>query len=560
MRGADRSGLELGKSMATIDHIISRIDEAVRASGEVARTGADPKEPLPKVEVEVDAAPTGRSAPQMLHFARAGGEMARLASEASARAGHFRIRELELLDDEAFVAFAYRTVLGRDPDPAGCNELISRMREGRLSRSEVLRTLARSEEGVEAGRGIDGGVRGRLVSLIRHLPFADRLVRRVVRYRRLFRHVKQLETRLVDDAAHRRQVDTDLGRLATELFALRELVDRDATSSISRDAYLAAATNRTFGVVERRIANVEWQHRDLERRDDAARAERQSFQQHLETIQAIRAVVEAQARSVRGLMQDYERALSGVQDAARLPGGRGDADAAHSSSITATQVDDVLYLAFEDRFRGSRREIVDRQRRYLPLLRSLDPVRDAGIVLDVGCGRGEWLTLLGDAGIRARGIDMNAVMVEETKAAGGDAICGDALAYLREAQPGSYAAITAFHVVEHLDFALLVEFLASCKRALAPGGAILFETPNPENLVVGACTFHLDPTHLKPLPPALLAFLVEAGGFERTRVIRTVDDLDLSVPEGGFHPSDVGDWFRVPPDYAVFAVAGSSGS
>ncbi len=117
----------------------------------------------------------------------------------------------------------------------------------------------------------------------------------------------------------------------------------------------------------------------------------------------------------------------------------------------------------------------------------------------------------------------------------------------------SLAAITGFHIVEHIGFKDLVRLFDEARRVLMPGGIVLFETPNPENLVVGACTFHYDPTHNKPLPPDYLRFVAEARGFDATRIIRIAEDCDLSQPESGFAPAEINDWFRQPPDYALYA-------
>lgn len=214
---------------------------------------------------------------------------------------------------------------------------------------------------------------------------------------------------------------------------------------------------------------------------------------------------------------------------------------------------DSLYVAFENRFRGSTAEIGKRTERYLPIFKQTGPVASGGVVLDIGCGRGEWLSLLRRNNIATRGIDLNVSMVAEASALGLDVLAGDAIAYLRSLPENSLAAITGFHIVEHLAFRDLVTLFDEARRALMPGGVILFETPNPENLVVGACTFNYDPTHNKPLPPDFLRFIAEARGYEEARIIRSEADCDLSHSETGFAPAEVNDWFRQPPDYAVYA-------
>jgi O-antigen chain-terminating methyltransferase len=214
---------------------------------------------------------------------------------------------------------------------------------------------------------------------------------------------------------------------------------------------------------------------------------------------------------------------------------------------------DSVYLAFENRFRGPVGEISARQSRYLDLFRGNARVAGGGTVLDIGCGRGEWLSLLKGANIHARGIDLNPAMAAHTDSLGLEVLHGDAIAHLKSLPEGTLAAVTGFHIVEHLSFKDLLSLLGEAYRALAPGGIILFETPNPENLVVGACTFNYDPTHNKPLPPDLLRFLAETRGFVDGRIVRTDADCRLDQPESGFTPTELNDWFRQPADYALYA-------
>ncbi len=191
----------------------------------------------------------------------------------------------------------------------------------------------------------------------------------------------------------------------------------------------------------------------------------------------------------------------------------------------------AVYPAFEDRFRGSEAEVRDRLAVHLPAVRAAVTAGAAGPrVLDVGPGRGEWLALLADAGVPASGVDDNAAMVARLRERGLDAVHGDATAHLDTRPAGSLDAVTAFHVVEHLDLDALLGLLAAARRALRRGGLLVAETPDPTNLVMGACNFHLDPTHRAPLPPAQLEFLVGAAGFTAVETVRLhpKEDLDLS--------------------------------
>jgi O-antigen chain-terminating methyltransferase len=182
----------------------------------------------------------------------------------------------------------------------------------------------------------------------------------------------------------------------------------------------------------------------------------------------------------------------------------------------------ALYAGFTDRFRGSTAEVTAKLTAYLPDVRRLVGVVAAagavGGVVDVGCGRGEWLALLREASVPASGVDVNPVFVESGRARGLDLVQGDAVAHLQGLPPGSVDMVTAFHVIEHLDVETLLALLAAARHALRPGGCVLFEAPNPSNLRMGACDFYNDPTHRVPLPPALTEYLVSASGFGEVEV------------------------------------------
>jgi O-antigen chain-terminating methyltransferase len=178
---------------------------------------------------------------------------------------------------------------------------------------------------------------------------------------------------------------------------------------------------------------------------------------------------------------------------------------------------DSLYLTFENQFRGTREDIKTRLRVYLPRLRESCQGAD---ILDVGCGRGEWLELMREEGFPARGVDVNRIMVEECRQRGLEAVEGEALAYLRHLPDACLGAVTGFHIIEHLPWEVFLAFLDETVRVLQPGGLAIFETPNPENLVVASCTFWLDPTHLKPLYPPTIQFMAEQRGLVNVEIWR----------------------------------------
>lgn len=191
---------------------------------------------------------------------------------------------------------------------------------------------------------------------------------------------------------------------------------------------------------------------------------------------------------------------------------------------------DPFYAAFEDRFRGDRSLIRIRVEPYLTLMREAGAGTPEAPILDIGCGRGEWLELLHDSGLIGRGIDINRVFIDMCRSRGLEVIEGDAIESLREMPDGSVGAITAMHVVEHLPFETAIALLDEARRVLRPGGLIILETPNPENLSVGHHWFYMDPTHRNPLPPESLRWIVEARGFDDVRIERLFVARELNVP------------------------------
>jgi O-antigen chain-terminating methyltransferase len=223
------------------------------------------------------------------------------------------------------------------------------------------------------------------------------------------------------------------------------------------------------------------------------------------------------------------------------------------SAALATDTATWLHAAFEGTFRGSRNDIAERLRTYVKDVRKAYEAV-SGDAVDVGCGRGEWLELMRAEGIPARGVDDNALIVQQCRDLGLDVALDDAIAYLNSLPVGTLCAVTAFHLVEHLSWPRQLQLLAATHHALADGGVLVLETPNPENLVVGAWTFYMDPTHFRPLPPTLLSFMLDAAGFEVTDVRRVHPDDALAERAAQEHwPAGVRELLCGPRDVGFVA-------
>jgi O-antigen chain-terminating methyltransferase len=222
---------------------------------------------------------------------------------------------------------------------------------------------------------------------------------------------------------------------------------------------------------------------------------------------------------------------------------------------------DAFYVEFENRFRGSREEVTRRLRIWLPVMEKALLAGEIGII-DLGCGRGEWLELVRERGHTGIGIDMNPCMIELCVALGLDARQDDALAFLRSVPDATQSLITGFHIIEHLPFPIRRQILGEVFRVLRPGGAALFETPNPSNVLVGSHTFYTDYTHLQPLPPAATQFLFESLGFAKVEIKEVNPITDTArVPGTGETLRDrFNQYFYGPQDYAVIAWKPAGGA
>lgn len=180
------------------------------------------------------------------------------------------------------------------------------------------------------------------------------------------------------------------------------------------------------------------------------------------------------------------------------------------------------YAGFEERYRGSEEDIKERQRIYVPYFEGRENV------IDIGCGRGEFLELLRESGITARGVDLDLDMVLLCREKGLDVAMEDAFAYLEALPNGSVGGIFAAQVIEHLHPRRVIELVKLCCRKLEPGGHLILETPNPKCLMVFAESFYKDPSHVQPVHPDTMKFLFEAVGLHEVE-LRFSAPVDPSV-------------------------------
>lgn len=212
----------------------------------------------------------------------------------------------------------------------------------------------------------------------------------------------------------------------------------------------------------------------------------------------------------------------------------------------------AYYKAFEDAHRGSPADILLKQEPYIPLIADYNIKNKTAI--DIGCGRGEWLTLLKKNNFHAVGVDLNPVMVKICQEKGLDAVVSDAIDYLQNQFDGSVGLITGFHIIEHISFKFLFDLVKQSKRVLQDGGVVIFETPNPENILVGSNTFYDDFSHQNPLTPNSVKFLFEYFGFSEVIIKRLNPNFDIKPIEGSDEVTKrMNELLYGPRDFAVIA-------
>jgi O-antigen chain-terminating methyltransferase len=212
---------------------------------------------------------------------------------------------------------------------------------------------------------------------------------------------------------------------------------------------------------------------------------------------------------------------------------------------------DAFYAAFEERFRGSRAVIHQRLAVYLPLLKEAQIAPGDSLVLDLGCGRGEWLELLRQNGYKALGIDLNQVVVAECQQRCLDVREADIIDYLQSLDDNSVALVTGFHLIEHLPFEILMKLLSESFRVLRPRGMVIFETPNPANVLIGSCNFYFDPTHRNPLPSLMTQFLAKYSGFSPVNILNLNPSTETPIAEDSETAKRFNEYFYGPMDYAI---------
>ena len=503
------------------------------------------------------------------------------------RREEYRLEDLLGFHDEAFVRNAYEAVLKREPDDAGLAQFLQNLRSGRYSKIDILRSLRYSPEGLRANVTVHGLGRLSFLRKVYRVPIAGyfaqlavaigRLPVLITNHRQLESHTMAQFDRVaayINDAvaqlsAERRE-QTETNR--KQLEDLREQIGlfHDRVESLRNQVHQQLSEHWDTARLQisslvREQDKLMQNYGALKKAESALRAElfskleetrkRESDPVLPAELQTVRLELEAQVNELRERLQksrmdiaQQERRLACLVDSTDIS-----ADAAVADRHPKPEVDhalDSLFVSLEDALRGTSEQIKEEARVYLPVLQK------AGInsgILDVGCGRGEWLQLLKEAGLEARGIDQNRMLVQHCRELELNVVEAEALAYLGSLPENSLHAVTAFHFVEHVPLNALIRFIDEAGRALRPGGLMILETPNPENLLVGSCNFYLDPTHENPIPVQTMTLLLEARGFRCEEVFKLHPVPGVKIDVTDQLTSHVNHYLYGPMNYAIVA-------
>lgn len=227
---------------------------------------------------------------------------------------------------------------------------------------------------------------------------------------------------------------------------------------------------------------------------------------------------------------------------------------------------DEFYHDFEERFRGSQDEIRARLQFYVPILKKYISNWEGGRFVDIGCGRGEWLDILRENGATDYvGVDINAKQSAICENRGHHVVQMECIQYLSSLPDASVDLVSGFQIIEHLCMSDLMNLFQQCLRVLRPGGVIFFETPNPQNLIVGADTFYLDPSHKRHLDSRLISFIAEWSGYEQVQCIGAnpyPNNSNIAVAPDSTEEekaciaklNDISSLLYGPQDYAVLGI------
>lgn len=491
----------------------------------------------------------------------------------------YHVRDFLHYHDEDFIKIVYNILLKRNPDTQGFNHYLHKLRTAKLNKVQIIGRLKYSREAKQCGVEIKGLLIPYIYSSINHIPvigYITNLVTSIIRLPRILKNQQEYEAftnarlsniyRDIDNIVYKieenfvslvnlnleeekdtlSQTKSNIDSLTNIIISFNEEMEK--TSQL-RDNQLNQIYNKvtmlennlddlvdsTILAINQKINDLDKEYHELNRRNEETVNRLQVLQNEVnnyyetsesneEAVKILKSDVnnlENQVKSNKITVIEQQRRISVLLEEVRKKSIDGFSESQYNNILKEeNHFLDSLYVSFEDKYRGTREDIKLRVKIYLPYIIGVSAGSLDRPILDIGCGRGEWLELVKENGYIAKGIDLNRVMVQQCKEMELDVVEAEVLTFLRTQKNNSYGAITGFHIIEHLSFDNLIKLFDEVYRVLKPGGIMIFETPNPENLLVGAYSFRYDPTHVNPLVPDTISFVAEQRGFSKVEILR----------------------------------------
>ena len=399
----------------------------------------------------------------------------------------YHINDLLRYHDRTFVQSAYRAILKRSPDAAEFERDLRSLQSGRLNKIDLLAALRFSVEGKAKQVQVDGLAFPALIRRMSRLPVVGYFIRLAIALIRLPKfvgdqrefagYVLSQNQQIADfinsssalEAEFRRQVSVSDEALSKRL----QLMDTEQQALRQQQSVLENQNNARFGEIQQQLAaglerlekEIAMLKGDFESRLQAdyerlqTRIEEDEVKHREEMSQLVseqRELFEALKGKLRAELERFQTQLQQVRAELTLQGRNINVRLQPSTETRPpaqlrVRPHDALYAALEDRFRGTREDVKERSSFYLQFIKESEAA-----VLDVGCGRGEWLELMRENGIKALGVDMNRVLIEQCRERGLEVVEEDVLVYLRNLPDKSLGAVTGFHIIEHISLESLV--------------------------------------------------------------------------------------------------------
>ncbi len=461
-----------------------------------------------------------------------------------------------------FVINAYRGILKRSPDSEGFDHFLRDFQSAKMTKAELLGRLRFSPEGRSKkvkvkGLAVQFGIQ--LLFRIPVLGYLFRLVVGILNLPTFFCNFQKLEASMAVQLNDQRNQGNDiLNRMQDMTHAQREfgqeLAEKAGIGDLEDLVELKvdmAHAQQQFGQELAEKAGIKDLAEKAGIKDLEDLAELKA--DRTEIAELLDSQVLCQLRDLKLMIIDQERRLKLLLEEARkrFPAPI-EGDQVGIMLNEEDHIYDAMYVSFEDQMRGTRKDIKDRQKVYLPFVEAANAGTELYPVIDLGCGRGEWLELLGENGFFAKGVEMNHVMGQTCRDLGLDIVNEDAIRFLKRQKSNAFGAITGFHIVEHLGLNRMIALFDETFRVLKSGGVAIFETPNPENIIVGSCDFYVDPTHKNPIPPKTLQYVLEYRGFVDPQILRSTPmNFIKGKTDGAIE--DLIYRFNMGQDYAVIA-------